>query len=72
MSHLGVQADSTGERRGMAVTFATKEEAMAYIGQSVTVDEAGLLEPLPPAAYEPWIVPLTVRPNDAASHTADD
>jgi hypothetical protein len=31
MSHAGVQADSTGERRGAAVSFATKEEAMAYI-----------------------------------------
>ena len=32
MSHaLGVQADSTGERRGVAVSFATKEEAIAYI-----------------------------------------
>lgn len=27
----GVQADSTGERRGAAVSFATKEEAIAYI-----------------------------------------
>jgi hypothetical protein len=44
-------------------------------GQSVvglTVDETSLLEPPPLAAYEPWIVPLTVRPNDAASNTADD
>jgi hypothetical protein len=31
-----------------------------------------LLEPLPRAAYKPWIVPLTARPNDAASNTADD
>jgi hypothetical protein len=31
MSHLGVRADSTGERRGVAVSFATKEEAIAYI-----------------------------------------
>ena len=32
MSHaLGVQADSTGEWRGAAVSFATKEEAIAYI-----------------------------------------
>jgi hypothetical protein len=45
---------------------------MAYIEQSVTVDEADLLEPLPRAAYKPWIVPLTARPNDAASDTADD
>lgn len=32
MSHaLGVQADSTGEGGGWAVSFATKEEAIAYI-----------------------------------------
>ena len=32
MSHaLGVQAVSTGERGGWAVSFATKEEAIAYI-----------------------------------------
>ena len=27
----GVQADTIGERRGAAVSFATKEEAIAYI-----------------------------------------
>jgi hypothetical protein len=32
MGHaLGVQADSTGQRRGAAVSFVTKEEAIAYI-----------------------------------------
>ena len=32
MSHaLGVQANSTGEWRGAAVSFATQEEAIAYI-----------------------------------------
>jgi hypothetical protein len=32
MSHdCGVQTDSNGERRGAAMSFATKEEAMAYI-----------------------------------------
>jgi hypothetical protein len=89
MSHAEVQGDSTGERRGAAVSFATKEEAIAYIvshaprGTSLfdiavvesgltDVDEADLLEPLPRAAYKPWIVPLTARPNDAASDTADD
>jgi hypothetical protein len=44
-------------------------------GQSVlglTVDEADLLQPLPRAAYKPWIVPLTAQPNDAAGDTADD
>ena len=89
MSHAEVQADLTGERRGAAVSFATKEEAIAYIvshaprGTSLfdiavvesgltDVDEADLLEPLPRAAYKPWIVPLTARPNDAASDMADD
>ena len=89
MSHAEVQADLTGERRGAAVSFATKEEAIAYIvshaprgtslfdiavveGGLTDVDEADLLEPLPRAAYKPWIVPLTARPNDAASNTADD
>ena len=32
MSHAaGIQANSTGERRAAAVSFATKEEAIAYI-----------------------------------------
>ena len=32
MSHAaGIQADSTRERRAAAESFATKEEAMAYI-----------------------------------------
>jgi hypothetical protein len=31
MSNLGVQADTTGERRGAAVSFATKEDAITYI-----------------------------------------
>jgi hypothetical protein len=31
MSHAGVQADLTGERWDAAVSFATKEEAIAYI-----------------------------------------
>jgi hypothetical protein len=38
----------------------------------LTADEADLLEPPPLAAFEPWVVPLTIRPNDAASETADD
>ena len=38
----------------------------------LTADEADLLEPLPLAAYKPWVVPLTIRPNEAASETADD
>ena len=88
MSHAGVQADLIGERRGAAVSFATKEEAIAYIvsfaprrtslfdiavvESGLTADEADLLEPLPLAAYKPWIVPPTVRPNDAASDMGDD
>ena len=40
-------------------------------GISLTADEADLLEPPPLAAYEPWVVPLTVRPNDADIETAD-
>jgi hypothetical protein len=38
----------------------------------LTADEADLLEPPPLAAFEPWVVPLTIRSNDAASETADD
>ena len=38
----------------------------------LTADEADLLEPPPLATYEPWVVPLTVRPNDAADEMADD
>ena len=39
----------------------------------LTADEADLLEPLRLAAYEPWVVPLIVRPNEAAANeTADD
>jgi hypothetical protein len=70
------------------VSFATKEEAIAYIvsfapreislfdiavvESGLTADEADLLAPPPLAAYKPWIVPLTARPNDAATDTADD
>jgi hypothetical protein len=38
----------------------------------LTSDEADLLEPLPLAAYPPWVVPLTIRPNDAGNETVDD
>jgi hypothetical protein len=38
----------------------------------LTADEADLLEPPPLAAFKPWVVPLTVRLNDAASEMADD
>ena len=37
-----------------------------------TAHEADLLEPPPLAAYEPWVIPLTVRPNAAASEAADE
>jgi hypothetical protein len=37
----------------------------------LTADEADLLEPTPLVAYEPWVVPLTFRPNDAAEETAE-
>jgi hypothetical protein len=61
MSHAGAQADLTGERSAVAVSFATKEEAIAYIvslaprrtslfdiaavESGLTVDETGLLKP---------------------------
>jgi hypothetical protein len=35
-------------------------------------DQADLLEPLQLTTYERWVVPLTVRPNDAADETAED
>ena len=39
----------------------------------LTADEEDLLQPPPLAAYEPWIVALTVRPNDGlAEETADE
>jgi len=38
----------------------------------LTADEADLLEPPPLRAYEPWLVPLAVRPNAPVSETDDD
>lgn len=38
----------------------------------LTADEAELLEPPPAAAFEPWVVPLTVRRDDIANETADE
>ena len=38
----------------------------------LTAHEADLLEPTPLVAYEPWVVPLTFRPNDAPEETADN
>jgi hypothetical protein len=62
MCHAGVQNDLTGGRSGVAVSFATKEEAIAYIvshaphgislfdiaavESGLTVEETGLLAPL--------------------------
>ena len=44
MSHaLGVQANSTGEWRGAAVSFATQEEAIAYIA-SVAPDGTSIFD----------------------------
>ena len=50
----------------------SKPLTFAGDGVSLTAYEADLLEPLPRAAYKPWVVPLTFRPNDAAEETADD
>ena len=47
-------------------------EGARHSGLGLTADEADLLEPPPLAAYKPWVVPLTVRPNDGVSETADD
>ena len=47
-------------------------ESAGHSVLSLTADEADLLEPLRLAAYKPWVVPLTVRPNDAADETADE
>ena len=49
-------------------------ESAGHSVLSLTADEADLLEPLRLAAYEPWVVPLTVRSNVAANEneTADD
>ena len=38
----------------------------------LTAEEADLLAPPPLKAYEPWVLPLTVLPNDAAEEMADD
>jgi hypothetical protein len=47
-------------------------ESAGHSALGLTADEADLLEPLRLAAYEPWVAPLTVRPNDAASETVDE
>ena len=69
MSHaLGAQADSTGEWGGGAVSFATKEEAIAYIvslaprgtsifGRALTPEEIDLVAPAP-IACAPWLTPI--------------
>jgi hypothetical protein len=38
----------------------------------LTAEEADLLAPPPIMAYEPWVVPLTVRANDDASDIVED
>ena len=38
----------------------------------LTAEEADLLAPPALKAYEPWVLPLTVLPNDAAEEMADD
>jgi hypothetical protein len=47
-------------------------ESAGHSVLSLSADEADLLEPLRLAAYEPWVVPLIVRPNDAANETGGD
>lgn len=47
-------------------------ESAGHSVLSLTAGEADLLEPLRLAAYEPWVIPLIVRPNGAANETADD
>ena len=55
MSHArGVQADSTGERRGAAMSFATKEEAIAYIVSFGSHDEAVVESGDPAASQAMW------------------
>ena len=54
MSHApGVQADSTAERRGAAVSFATKEEAIAYIVSHAPARDQYLISPWSKAAIRP-------------------
>ena len=38
----------------------------------LSAEEADLLELLPLAGYEPWVVPLTVRLNAVADEMADE
>ena len=55
MSHaLGVQADSTGEWGGGAVSFATKDEAIAYIVSLGSHDEAVVESGDPAASQAMW------------------
>lgn len=61
--------------RSWASKLVESFDSCATAGHSVlvlTADEADLLEPPPLAAFKPWVVPLTVQLNDAASETADD
>jgi hypothetical protein len=56
MSHAEVQADSSGERRGAAASFATKEEAIAYIaslaGRGTSIFDIAVVESGNPAASQ--------------------
>jgi hypothetical protein len=52
MSHASaVQADSTAERRGAAMSFATKDEAIAYI-VSLASHDISVVESGDPAASQ--------------------
>ncbi len=50
----GVQADSTSERRGAAMSFATQDEAIAYIVSLGSHDEAVVESGDPAASQAMW------------------
>ena len=58
MSHAEVQADSSGERRGAAASFATKEEAIAYIASLAGRVTRRLVGPLEIGLGIGLVVPL--------------
>jgi hypothetical protein len=47
-------------------------ESAGHSVLGLTAEEANLLEAPPLAAYEPWVVPLTVRLNAGADEMADE
>jgi hypothetical protein len=55
-----------------ARSSASKWSGASKTIAGLTAEEADLLEPPPLAAYEPWVVPLTVRLNAAADEMADE